>query len=67
MLKKIKKEKRREGEVLDYNESHVVSKINRAVSIKIAIEYSKIYNILVMKKRPGTVSQRRRVDKTKSF
>ena len=46
---------------------YAVNKINRAVSIKIAIEYSKIYNILVMKKRPETVSQRRRVDKTKSF
>ena len=46
---------------------HAVSKIRRAVSIKIAVQESKRDNIGAMRKRLKTVSQRRGVDKTKSF
>ena len=46
---------------------HAVSRIRRAVGMKIAIKDSKRYNILSVRKRLKTVSQRRGVDKTKSF
>ena len=46
---------------------HAVSKINRAVRMKIAIEDSKRCNIAVVRKRLKTVSQRKGVDKKKSF
>ena len=46
---------------------HAVSEIRRAVSMKIAVKESKRVNIAAMRKRLKTVSQRRRVDKTKSF
>ena len=46
---------------------HAVSKIRRAGSMKIAVKESKRSNIAVMRKRLETVSQRRGVDKTKSF
>ena len=44
-----------------------VSEIRRAVSMKIAVKESKRVNIAAMRKRLKTVSQRRGVDKTKSF
>lgn len=44
---------------------HADSKINRAVSIKIAIEDSKRCNITTKRERLKIVSQRRRVDETK--
>ena len=46
---------------------HAVSKIRRAVIMKIALKESKRGNIEAMRKRLKTVSQRRGVDKTKSF
>ena len=46
---------------------HVLSKIRRAVSMKIAVKESKRGNIAAMRKRLKTVSQRRGVDKKKSF
>ena len=46
---------------------HSVSKIRGAVSMKIAVKESKRGNIAAITKRSKTVSQRRRVDKTKSF
>ena len=46
---------------------HAVSKINRSVSMKIVMEYSKRCIILVVRKRPKTISQRRQADKRKSF
>ena len=46
---------------------HAVNKINTAVIINIEIEDSKRFNIPVERERPKTVSQRRGVDKTKSF
>ena len=45
---------------------HVISKIRRAVSMKIELKESKRGNIAGMSKRLKTVSQRR-VDKMKSF
>ena len=44
-----------------------VSEIRRAVSMKIAVNENKRGNIAAMIKRLKTVSQRRRVDRTKSF
>ena len=44
---------------------HAVSKINRAVSMKIAIEDSKRCNILEKRERLKTVSKRRGVDDKK--
>ena len=44
---------------------HVVSKTNRAVGMKIAIEDGKKCNIPVKRERVKTVNQRRRVDETK--
>ena len=44
-----------------------VSKINRAVSMKIAIEEIKGYNISAKRKTLKTVSQRRGRGETKSF
>ena len=41
---------------------HAFSKINRAVSMKIVIEDSKRCNILEVRERLKTVSQRRGVD-----
>ena len=46
---------------------HAVSEIRRAVSMEVAVKESKKGNIAVMRKRLKTVSQRRGVDKTKSF
>ena len=46
---------------------HAVSKIRGAVSMKIAVKYSKRGNIAAMRKRRKTVSQRKGVDKMKSF
>ena len=46
---------------------HAVSKIRRAVSIKTMVKESKRGNIAAIGKRLKTVSQRRGVDKTKSF
>ena len=46
---------------------YAVSKIRRAVSMKIAVKESKRGNIAAMRKRLKTVSQRRGVDKTTSF
>ena len=46
--------------------SHAVSMIKRVVSMKIAVE-NKRGNVAAMRKRLKTVSQRRGVDKTKSF
>ena len=47
---------------------HAVSKIRRAVSMKIAVKKSKRGNIATMRKRLKTVSQRRGVDKkTENF
>ena len=46
---------------------HAVSEIRRALSMKIAVKESKRGNIAAMRKRLKTVSQRRGVDKTKSF
>ena len=46
---------------------HAVSKIRRAVSMKIAVEDSKRGNIAAERKRLKTVSQRRGIDETKSF
>ena len=46
---------------------HAVSEIRIAVSMKIAVKESKRGNITAMRKRMKTVSQRRGVDKTKSF
>ena len=46
---------------------HAVSDIRRAVSMKIVIKESKRGNIAAMRKTLKTVSQRRGVDKTKSF
>ena len=46
---------------------HAVSKIRRAVSMKISVKESKRGNVAAMRKRLKTVSQRRGVDKTKSF
>ena len=46
---------------------HAVSKIKRAVSMKIAVEDSERGNIAAERKRLETVSQRRGVDETKSF
>ena len=46
---------------------HAVSKIRGAVSMKIAVKESKRGNIAAMRKRLKTVSQRRRVDKTKKL
>ena len=46
---------------------HAVSEIRRAVNMKIAVKESKRGNIAAMRKRLKTVSQRRRVDKTKSL
>ena len=46
---------------------YAVSEIRRAVSMKIAVKESKRGNIAAMRQRLKTVSQRRGVDKTKSF
>ena len=46
---------------------HAVSKIRRAVSMKIAVEYSKSRNISAMRQWLKTVSQRRGADETKNF
>ena len=46
---------------------HAVSKIRRAVSMEVAVKESKRGNIAAMRKRLKTFSQRRGVDKTKSF
>ena len=46
---------------------HAVSVIRRAVSMEVAVKEKKRGNIAAMKKRLKTVSQRRGVDKTKSF
>ena len=46
---------------------HAVSKIRRAVSMKIAVEDSKTGNTAAKRERLKTVNQRRGVDKTKSF
>ena len=46
---------------------HAVSKIRRAVSMKITIEDSERGNIATMRERLKTVSQRRGIDETKSF
>ena len=46
---------------------HAVSEISRAVSMKITVKENKRGNIAAMRKRLKTVSQRREVDKTKSF
>ena len=46
---------------------HAVSKINKAVSMKIVIEDSKRCNIPVKRERLKTVSQRRGVNETKTF
>ena len=46
---------------------HAVSKIRRAVSMKIAVENSERCNVAAMRKRLKTVSQRRGIDETKSF
>ena len=46
---------------------HAVRKIRRAVSMKILVKETKGGNIVAMRKRLKTVSQRRGVDKTKSF
>ena len=48
-------------------ERHAVSKVRRAIFMKIAVKESKTGNIAGMRKRLKTVSQRRGVDKTKSF
>ena len=46
---------------------HAVSKINRTVSMKIAIEDSKRCNVPMKREKLKTVSQRRGVDETKIF
>ena len=46
---------------------HAVSRIRRVVNMKIVVKESKRGNIAAMRKRLKTVSQRRGVDKTKSF
>ena len=46
---------------------HAVAEIRRAVSMKIVVKESKRGNIVAMRKRLKTVSQRRGVDETKSF
>ena len=46
---------------------HAVSKINRVVNMKIAIEDSKRCNIPAKKERLKTVSQKRGVDEKKRF
>ena len=46
---------------------HAVSKIKGSVSMKIAVKETKRSNIAAMRKRMKRVSQRRGVDKTKSF
>ena len=46
---------------------HAVSKIRRAVSMKIALKVSKRGNIVAMRKRLKIVSQGREVDKMKRF
>ena len=46
---------------------HAVSEIRRAVSMEVGIKESKRGNIAAMRKRLKIVSQRRGVDKTKSF
>ena len=46
---------------------HAVSNIRRSVSMKIALKGSMRGNITAMRKRLKTVSQRRGVNKTKSF
>ena len=46
---------------------HAVNEIRRAVIMKIALKESKTGNIAAMRMRLKTVSQRRGVDKTKSF
>ena len=46
---------------------HEFSKITRAVSMKTEVKKSKRGNIAAIRKRLKTVSQRRGVDKTKSF
>ena len=46
---------------------HAVSKIRRAVSMKITVEDSKRANITAMRERLKTVSLRKGIDETKSF
>ena len=46
---------------------HTVSETRITVNMKIAVKGSKTDNIAAMRKRLKTVSQRRGVDKTKSF
>ena len=46
---------------------HAASKIRRAVNMKIAIKDRKRGNTAVIRKRLKPVSQKRGVDKTKSF
>ena len=46
---------------------HAVSKTRTAVSMKISVKERKRGNIAAMRKRLKTGSQRRGVDKTKSF
>ena len=46
---------------------HAVSEIRRAVSMEVAVKESKRGNIAAMRKGLKTVSQRKGVDKTKSF
>ena len=46
---------------------HAVIEIRRAVSMVVGVRESKKSNIAAMRKRLKTVSQRRRVDKTRSF
>ena len=44
-----------------------VSKIRRAVSMKVTVENSKRGNITAKRERLKTVSQKRGIDETKSF
>ena len=46
---------------------HTVSENRRAISMEVVVKESKGGNIQAMRKRLKTVSQRRGVDKTKSF
>ena len=46
---------------------HADSEIRRAVSMEVAVKESKRGNIVAMRKKLKIVSQRRRVDKTKSI
>ena len=67
-MNRKRRERRKSYTVKPWRERrHAVGKIRRAVSMKIVVKEGKRGNIAAKRKRLKTVSQRRGVDKMKSF